>query len=178
MKQLVLLALCCLLLSSPAAAWAATPIRVLPDCTVTDVASGDTLTALCDGRKVLVSLYGIDAPEVERRSRKTGRLLRPGQPFGEEAKTVLEQKVAGNPVQLEVMTVDRGKRLVALVKVGEHLINREMIAEGWAWAYRHYLHGQYNVDFIVAEKAARAARNGLWQQHSPQAPWEFRKENW
>lgn len=178
MGRKLILALLPLCLAAPLAVAASIPDKIIPDCNVLSVTGGDSLTALCAGQEIKVSLYGIDAPEVAKRSPRTGKALRPGQPFGEEARLVLEQKVGGNHLSLEVMAVDRFKRRICLVKVGEHLINREMIAEGWAWAYRPYHRGPHNLDFIVAEKAARAARKGLWQQKNPQSPWAFRKENW
>ena len=33
-------------------------------------------------------------------------------------------------------------------------MNHEMVAEGWAWAYRQYLGRPYKSEFIAAEEAA------------------------
>jgi micrococcal nuclease len=83
--------------------------------------------------------------------------------------------VAGREVKLDVMAIDRYQRLVALVRLGSRDINREMVAEGWAWAYRQYLDRPYASEYFAAEEEARRAGRGLWQQANPQPPWEFRK---
>jgi endonuclease YncB( thermonuclease family) len=64
---------------------------------------------------------------------------------------------------------------VYLVWLDSRNINQEMVAEGWAWAYRQYLDTPYASEFIGSEEQARAKRLGLWQQNNPQPPWEFRK---
>jgi endonuclease YncB( thermonuclease family) len=58
--------------------------------------------------------------------------------------------------------------------VGNRNINREMIDEGWAWAYRHDLDIHHDKEYIQAEEQARAKRLGLWQQENPQSPRTFR----
>ena len=55
-------------------------------------------------------------------------------------------------------------------------INREMVAEGFAWAYRQYLQGPYASEYISQEERARSRRAGLWHDANPQPPWEFRAQ--
>lgn len=50
-----------------------------------------------------------------------------------------------------------------------------MVRDGYAWAYREYLHVPYASEYIDAESEARSKRLGLWQQSNPEAPWEFRR---
>jgi endonuclease YncB( thermonuclease family) len=45
-----------------------------------------------------VRLYGIDAPETEKYSHKTGRISKSGQPYGEEAYKALESKILRAPL--------------------------------------------------------------------------------
>lgn len=75
------------------------------------------------------------------------------------------------------MAMDRCKRAVSLVTLSNsgRLVNREMIAEGWAWAYRTYLGRPYKSEFIGLEDAARMAGKGLWKQSNPRPPWDFRR---
>ena len=73
---------------------------------------------------------------------------------------------------VEATTVDQYDRLVATVWVGGRDINREMIAEGHAWAYRRYLEDDSLLD---VEAQARDARKGLWQFKDPTPPWEWRR---
>lgn len=172
MRALTFLLLASLFLPFPAVA--KEPIRTIYG-TVTKVADGDTITVDAGGTKVKVRLYGIDAPETEKRSKKTGIINKPGQPYGEDAYRVLTEKVSGQRVRLEVVDVDKYRRAVSLVWVGKRLVNLELVREGRAWAYRKYLGRAYASEFIGAEEEARQARRGLWVQSNPQPPWEFRK---
>lgn len=156
-------------------AWAKEPLRII-EGVVVKVADGDTITVNSKGTSVKVRLYGIDAPETEKVNRKTGLVAKPGQPFGEEAFHALESKVLGRTVRLEVMAIDKYRRLVCFVWLGKANINQEMVEEGWAWAYRKYLDTEYASQYLSAEKRARTANRGLWQQGNPQPPWEFRKQ--
>jgi len=158
-----------------ATVFAKEPIRTV-EGTVIAVSDGDTLRLeTSEGTKLRVRLYGIDAPETERISRRTGVVTRPGQPFGEEAHEALKSKVLRRNVKIDIIDIDRWKRMVGMVYLDGRNINLEMVKEGWAWAYRQYLDRPYASEFIDAEKEARTKRIGLWQQANPQPPWEFRK---
>lgn len=78
-------------------------------------------------------------------------------------------------VKLEIMDVDRYKCSVGIVWLNKENINQEMVAEGYAWAYRQYLDRPHASEYIKAEEKARLKRLGIWQQYNPQPPWEFRK---
>ncbi len=134
---------------------------------VTYVFDGDTLELVTGTRRVRIRLYGIDAPEC-------GHHDESGQPAGREARRVLEGKVAGRTVTVEVRDTDQYGRAIGVVRLAGRDINREMVRDGWAWAYRHYLEGAYASEYFGAEKAARARRAGLWRQYNPEPPWEFR----
>ena len=73
------------------------------------------------------------------------------------------------------MDIDKYKRSVSIVWLNGRNINQELVAEGWAWAYRKYLDTPYASEFMGLEEQARAKHLGLWQQNNPQPPWEFRK---
>jgi len=137
--------------------------------TVGRVLDGDTLLLLSDTKTIKVRLFGIDAPEIRRR-------IREGQPFGKEAQQALEKKVAGKKVAIDVIDVDKSRLVIGVVKTGERDIDREMIEEGWAWAYRQHLKEPLASRYISAENKARKMRLGLWQQANPQSPWSFRLE--
>ena len=78
-------------------------------------------------------------------------------------------------VHIDVVAIDQYKRLVGLITLNNRNINREMVSEGWAWAYRQYLDRPHASEYIEAEEKARGKRLGLWAQTNPQPPWEFRK---
>ena len=81
----------------------------------------------------------------------------------------------GKDVAAEVVDIDQYRRTVAVIHYAGRDINREMVAEGMAWAYRHYLRAPYASEYIGAEQQARSRRLGLWNDHNPQPPWEFRQ---
>ncbi len=142
---------------------------------VRHVADGDTVTMVTnEGTKLKIRLYGIDAHETVKANRGTGSVSKPGQPYGEEAYRSLERKVLGKRTKVQIMDVDRYRRMVAILYLDHCDINREMVQEGYAWAYREYLKGPYASEYIDAENDARSKHLGLWQQSNPQPPWEFR----
>lgn len=151
------------------------PIRT-EEGIVRHVADGDTVTVVTnEGTKLKVRLYGIDAPEIQHINRRTGIIAKPGQPFGEEAYRALESKVLHKRVKVQIMDIDRYRRMVAVLYLGDRDINREMVQEGLAWAYKEYLKGPYASEYVNAENDARSKHLGLWQQINPQPPWEFRR---
>ena len=142
----------------------------------TQVSDGDTFKLeTAEGTKLKVRLYGIDAPETEKINHMTEKVSKSGQPYGEKASRALESKILDKKVKVEIMVIDRYKRMVGIVYLDSKNINLEMVKEGWAWAYREYLDRPYVSEYLDSEKEARAKRLGLWQQANPQPPWEFRK---
>jgi endonuclease YncB( thermonuclease family) len=138
---------------------------------VTKVADGDTLTIVTpEGTKLKVRLYGIDTPEIRHN-------VRQGQPYGEEAKQALTALTLGKKVKVEIVDIDRYRRMVGIVYESGVNINREMVKDGYAWAYRKYLSSPYASEYIRDEEEARNKRLGLWKQANPIPPWEYRRES-
>jgi micrococcal nuclease len=132
------------------------------------VYDGDTVLLTTRGESRLkVRLYGIDAPE-------TNKPDTPSQPHGEISRRTLMFKIMGRRVTAEIVDIDQYKRAVAVISYQGRDINREMVAEGMAWAYRQYLQGAYASEYIRAESLARSRRAGIWRESNPRPPWEFR----
>lgn len=127
---------------------------------VVSVADGDTITVLVERERVKVRLAEIDAPER-------------GQPWGRRAKDALTAKVAGYVVQVETKFNDRYGRRVGHVVYSGRDVNRELVREGHAWVYRHWLRDETLLD---DEAHARAARAGLWGLPEAERipPWDWR----
>ena len=107
---------------------------------------GDTVTCLdTEGRQVRVRLVGIDAPELN-------------QPKGHEARAVLLAKLAGGVVRVEGDARDQHGRVLGTLRLDDRNINREMVASGWAIAYR-----RHGTSYGGAETDARKDRRGIWQ---------------
>lgn len=127
---------------------------------VVHVGDGDTLTLqLPAGERRRVRLAWIDAPEL-------------AQAGGEQAKQVLDRKVYRREVTVQVVDTDPYGRIVGLVRLGDRDINAEMVAEGWAWDYRHYNHSP---QLEALEQSARQRHLGLWADEHPMPPWDFRQ---
>lgn len=128
---------------------------------VVGVHDGDTITVLSAQREeIKIRLAEIDAPET-------------GQPFGASAKKMLSDHVFGQEVRIVTTDQDRYGRTVARVYVGNLDVNRAMVEQGGAWAYRKYLR---DLSIAEAEASARTAMRGLWglQADQIEAPWDWR----
>ena len=134
---------------------------------VVAVSDGDTLTVL-DASKTQhkIRLAGIDAPER-------------AQPFGTRSRQVLSKYVFSKDVTVLVVDVDRYKRVVGIVTLGSKDINQQLVAEGYAWAYRQFLKklpaGKADV-YLESERQAKANKAGLWSDKDASPPWEWRRK--
>lgn len=164
-----LLCLMAALVICGAAAGHAATVRTVT-ATVTRIADGDTVQAVTpEGTKLRVRLYGIDAPETEK-----GKI--PGAPFGSASKSYLAALLDGKSVRMEIVDIDRHRRMVAILWLGERNINLEMIAAGMAEAYVEHLKKPYRGLFLRAEQEARARGKGIWSQGGLyERPSEFRR---
>jgi micrococcal nuclease len=127
---------------------------------VVAVLDGDTVDVLVDRQPVRVRLAEIDAPEK-------------GQAFGTRARQALAAAVFRNTVTVKETGRDGFGRTLGTIMLDGRNINRVMVAEGWAWAYRQYLKDRSLLD---VEASARSARAGLWADSNPIAPWDWRRE--
>tara|TARA_R110000850_G_scaffold145408_4_gene267500 strand:- start:19242 stop:19853 length:612 start_codon:yes stop_codon:yes gene_type:complete len=130
---------------------------------VVSVTDGDTMKVLsARNTQTKIRLDGIDAPEKS-------------QPFGGASKKALAQKIADRDVLVISKEKDRYGRTIGVVIIDGRNINREMVAEGYAWAYLKYLTDKR---LIKLESEAKASRRGLWalQPDQIQAPWEWRAD--
>lgn len=170
-KYLILFPLLILLFAFPALANETTLIGK-----VMKVTDGDTvvISPIEGGPFFKCRLYGIDAPETPKYGRR-GRLLKPGQPYGEGATMELKKLILGETVNVTLTGAKTYNREVCRIFKDGMDVNLEMVKRGYAWAYKHYLNRPYASEYIDAETAAREKHLGLWQDANPSPPWEFRK---
>lgn len=129
---------------------------------VVGVTDGDSLTVLDEhNQQHRVRLAEIDAPER-------------GQPWGDRSRQSLAGLVFGKTVSVQQTDTDRYGRVVARVFSDGQDVNRTMVEQGSAWAYRQYLTDE---TLIATEARARRERIGLWSMSDAQtvAPWEWRQ---
>jgi endonuclease YncB( thermonuclease family) len=172
-RQFFLLCLIPLLLSSPSLA--REPIRTVTG-TVTKVSDGDTIHVITPDRtKLTVRLYGMDAPETPKINQRTGRVNKPGQPYGEESWKALKSRIMGMQVRLDIIDIDKYQRMVGIIWLNDRNINLEMVREGYAEAYVEYLKEPYRSQFMRAEMEARSAKKGIWSLSDYERPRDFKK---
>lgn len=134
---------------------------------VTKVSDGDTIHLTTpEQTKLKVRLYGIDAQE---------SYYKVEQPYAEEAKQALDNKIMGKKVRLDIITIDKYRRMVGIIWFDDRNINLEMVREGHAEAFIEYLDEPYKKQFLEAEKEAKVAKKGIWSLPEYVRPVDFRK---
>src|SRR4051794_16293336 len=115
-------------------------------CDVLSVHDGDTFTAFCGDKAVIVRVSSIDAPEL-------------GQTWGPAAKAFATE-LLGNHVYVERVDRDQYGRIVAKVHLGDGRdLGREMVRAGFAF---HYLEYSRDPELTKVEAEAKAADRGVW----------------
>jgi endonuclease YncB( thermonuclease family) len=126
---------------------------------VVGVVDGDTLVVLDGRREQRVRLIGIDAPE--------GR-----QAYGSQSKQHLSRLAFGRTATVIVQGSDRYGRTLGQVLVDGVDVGLEQVRAGMAW---HYVRYSTDPGIAKAELEARGGGRGIWAQHSPEPPWQFRR---
>lgn len=118
---------------------------------------------------VRVRLHGVDAPELNQTcARPDGSLW----PCGTVARDRLAALAAGGDFACRALERDAYGRVIGACFAGGRDVNAIMVAEGLAWAYRHF-----SSDYVAEEDAARTAALGIWGGEA-QAAWDFRATGW
>lgn len=115
-----------------------------------------------------IRLFGIDAPEGPQKcTTENGERWS----CGRQSTIALRRLIGDNPVTCDRMATDSYDRMVARCRVNDRELNRWMVANGQALAYRKFT-SDYNGD----EQAAKADKRGLWRgDFTP--PWKWRRQN-
>jgi endonuclease YncB( thermonuclease family) len=131
---------------------------------VTRVYDGDTITVSGEGKELRVRLYGIDTPEST-------------QWYGQNAKQFTSSQVFGKMVSIDRIDTDRYGRTVALVSVGDLVINKLLVEYGYAWVYDRYCRKPFCVEWKQLEEEARKGKRGLWKNPNAIPPWKYRQSS-
>ena len=113
------------------------------------VIDGDSLTV----SGVEVRLYGVDAPEGKQTCERDGQAW----PCGEAAAQQLRDLVAGKRVDCRGQGRDTFGRVLAVCSAGYGELNRTMVEQGWATAFR-----KYSDAYVASETRAKQAKLGIW----------------
>ncbi len=131
---------------------------------VTKVVDGDTLHININGTDEKVRLIGINTPEtVDPRT--------PVQCFGKEASARMKDLTEGKLVRLEYdesqSVRDVYGRLLAYVYLEDgQMLNRKMVAEGFAYEYTYLTPYKYQKEFRELQTLARTSQRGLWSSNT------------
>ena len=129
---------------------------------VTKVTDGDTIHISMNGKDEVVRLIGINTPETVDPRRTV-------ECFGKEASSRMKEVVGGKIVKLEYdesqSTRDTYGRLLAYVYLEDgQMINRKMVAEGYAYEYTYMTPYRYQKDFRDLQRLAQTSKRGLWAE--------------
>lgn len=129
---------------------------------VVKVVDGDTLVVNGDNGNgdIKVRLIGINTPE-------TVDPRKPVECFGKEASDHMKSLASGEKVYLETDEsqgeYDKYNRMLAYVYLTDgQMLNRKMLAEGYAYEYTYHVPYKYQQDFKGAQSFARGSKLGLW----------------
>ncbi len=134
------------------------PNRIIGRASVID---GDTIEI----RGQSIRLFGIDALEDDQKCLAGGKRQRCAQ----RAANALAAKIGRRNVVCDKRARDRYGRIVGVCYVGDKNLNRWLVAEGWALAYR-----RYSLLYVDEEERARHAKKGIWATRFVK-PWEARR---
>lgn len=124
------------------------------------VIDGDTLEI----RGQRIRLHGIDAPESSQICSRGAERWR----CGSAAANLLNEFIASATVSCEQTGMDRYRRMLAVCSVRGTELNRWLVENGLAFAFR-----RYSTEYVSFEERARRARKGLWAWDF-QYPWDYR----
>jgi len=126
---------------------------------VVKVIDGDTIK-LENGETL--RYIGIDTPEIK--IKQNGRFAYKPQPFSLEAKKLNEKLVKNKIVRIEfdVEKTDKYKRLLGYCFVGDTLVNKKLVEEGFAVIYTFPPNVKYVEALVNAQENARKNAKGMW----------------
>lgn len=128
---------------------------------VISVSDGDTITVLNDSKKqIRVRLASIDAPEKN-------------QPFGTQAKKFTSKLIFGKQVLIKNEGSDQYNRVLGTAYLGNQNINKVIVYNGYAWAYRRYIK---DTSYISLEMDAKRHQRGLWSDKNAIEPELWRRQ--
>ena len=127
------------------------------------VIDGDTIHI----GKSKIRLHAIDAPETKQKCTKGGVKWN----CGFESTQFLLDLVGNYEIKCDTQGKDRYNRYIGICYINNININRQMVINGWAIAYRYY-----SLDYIKEEKIAKSNKVGIWIGEFEE-PYLFRKKN-
>ena len=114
-----------------------------------------------------IRIHGIDAPELNQTCNFQGKEWN----CGKKSKEFLLNLINSNSVNCKVTDIDKYKRYIGICFVDKLNLNKIIVINGWAIAYRYY-----SKDYIDEEFIAKRKKLGIWKGNFEE-PYYFRKNN-
>ena len=114
-----------------------------------------------------IRLLGIDAPEKNQKCVFNNKDWE----CGKNSTLALREMIENSPVICRINDVDRYKRYIAVCFSNKKNLNKMMVKNGWAIAYRYY-----SKDYIDEEFIAKRKKLGIWRG-TFEEPYIYRKNN-
>lgn len=137
----------------------AMPSQVVPKYLVTSVIDGDTFNVLINGKKQIIRLTAVDAPESKHPTK-------PIQCFSVEAKNYLKGLIENNYITIDKEALDANKdrygRLLRYVFINGININELLLKNGYALEKAYVKGYKYQLAFQKAQNYAQTNKLGLW----------------
>ena len=114
-----------------------------------------------------IRLHAIDAPETKQTCLKNNKKWNCGL-----ASTKFLKKIIGdNYIKCNTNGRDKFNRYIGVCYKNQIDLNREMVINGWAIAYRYY-----SLDYVKEENIAKSNKVGIWIGEFEE-PYLYRKKN-
>ena len=126
------------------------------------IIDGDTIHI--DNNKI--RLHGIDAPEIKQ----TCTINNENWNCGIKSEKALKNFILDREVSCQIVDIDRYQRFIGICFVNNENINKYMVKNGWAIAYRYY-----SLEYVEDEERAKENNAGIWEGEFEE-PYEFRKK--
>jgi len=144
----------------------------IPQISAKEEIFSDTAVIVVDGDTIKfnnkkIRLHGIDTPEIKQLCKNNKD---ENYQCGVKAKLALINMINNKPIKCLIHGKDRYKRLIGTCFINEININRWLVKNGWALAFR-----KYSKDYIGEEEWAKNNNKGLWQGDFLE-PWKWRKK--
>ena len=112
-------------------------------------------------------MHGIDAPEKNQKCFFNNKDWE----CGKNSTLALREMIGNSPIICRINDVDRYKRYIAVCFSDKKSLNKMMVKNGWAIAYRYY-----SKDYIDEEFIAKRKKLGIWRG-TFEEPYIYRKNN-
>jgi micrococcal nuclease len=130
---------------------------------VTKVVDGDTVRVSSNNKEETIRMIGINTPETVDPRREV-------ECFGKEASNRTKELLTGKQVVLESDDTqdsrDRYGRQLVYVWLDGVNINKQLIAEGYAYEYTYEQPYKYQFEFKEAQLLAQETKKGLWADNT------------